>query len=99
VRCCHTRVRAGSREHAPVRSGIEVKDAEGNVVGKSVKAGQTAIMQTITTRVVNSLPTMAIPPVIVGALSNVDWFKARPRVLQGISVGASLCLSFRCWRY
>eukprot|EP00474_Spongospora_subterranea_P010205 CRZ10663.1 hypothetical protein [Spongospora subterranea] len=50
--------------------GIEIKDSEGNVCGKSKAAGRAALTQVALTRVALPAPILIIPPIIMNALKN-----------------------------
>lgn len=87
------------------REGIAVKDVNGNDIGKSRKAGISALSQVALTRAVTSLPVLLLPPVIMSWADKTALIKNNPRLRTPIELGkftfliyANLCK--RCnWIY
>ncbi|RHY28399.1 hypothetical protein DYB32_006003, partial [Aphanomyces invadans] len=48
--------------------GIAVETADGEVVGKSRSAAQSAVLQVVPSRILMAVPGMAIPPVVIAGL-------------------------------
>ncbi|KAL0481563.1 sideroflexin [Acrasis kona] len=71
-----------------LQQGIDVKDEDGNVVGKSVIAGQRAISQTIFSRIMLITPGMVFPPIIMNLMeSKTQLFVKRPWIKTPFYVG------------
>lgn len=64
------------------KSGEEVKS-----LGKSKKAATLAVGETALSRVLNSTPVMAIPPLILVQLQKQEWLKRRPRLTLPVNLG------------
>lgn len=58
-----------------LKSGIDVEDENGNVVGKSRLAAGYGITQVVFSRIVMAAPGMLILPVFMERLERRDWFK------------------------
>ena len=65
------------------KTGEEVKS-----VGKSKKAATLAVEETAASRVFNSTPVMAIPPIILYRLQQTSWMKNRPKLTLPVNLGA-----------
>ena len=84
-----------------IRQGIDVfptlseeekakKENEGSDVqslGKSKKAATLAVGETALSRVLNSTPVMALPPLILVRLQETKWLKSRPRMVLPVNLG------------
>lgn len=68
--------------------GIAVTDEQGNVVGKSPKAGLSAVSQVAISRVLTNAPTLIIPPLVLASLQKTSIFRAYP----GLTMPANLVL-------
>ena len=86
-----------------IRSGIDVypklSETEKNnqtdphppaSLGKSKKAATLAVSETALSRVLNSTPVMALPPLILVQLQKQDWLKKRPRLVLPVNLGLIL---------
>jgi len=69
-----------------IKEGIIIKDENGNVLGKSAKAGLNAVGQVAVSRVVITLPVLTIPPLIMGYLEKA-FLKANRRLAAPINLG------------
>ena len=69
------------------KSGEEIKS-----LGKSKKAATLAVGETALSRVLNSTPVMAIPPLILVQLQKQDWSKRRPRLTLPVNLGIQALL-------
>jgi len=58
-----------------LKSGIEIEDAHGNVVGKSRLAAASGITQVVFSRITMAAPGMIILPVIMERLERQNWFR------------------------
>lgn len=58
-----------------LKTGIEVEDENGNVVGKSRLASAYGITQVVVSRIVMAAPGMLILPVIMERLERRSWFR------------------------
>lgn len=58
-----------------LKSGIEVEDENGNVVGKSRLAAASGITQVVVSRIAMAAPGMIVLPVIMERLERFNWFK------------------------
>jgi len=61
-----------------IAQGINVKTEEGVVVGKSKKAGMTALAMVATSRVVTAIPVLTAVPLTFNALMKTKFLQARP---------------------
>lgn len=57
-----------------LKSGIDVEDENGNVVGKSRLAAASGITQVVVSRITMAAPGMIILPVIMERLERQKWF-------------------------
>lgn len=55
--------------------GVDVQDANGNVVGKSRVAAAKGISQVVFSRILMAAPGMMLLPVIMERLERVNWFR------------------------
>ena len=69
-----------------MREGIEVRDANGEIVGTSQKAGVRAVGAVAISRVVASLPSLTIPPIVMGILERRGVFNGRPALRMPVNV-------------
>ncbi|KAJ0118265.1 tricarboxylate carrier [Diaporthe amygdali] len=63
-------------------------------LGKSKKAAQFAVGETALSRVLNSSPVMAIPPLILVKLQKTEWLKKNPRLTTPVNLGLILVTSY-----
>lgn len=56
-------------------------------LGKSKKAATLAVGETALSRVLNSTPVMALPPLILVRLQRTEWMKRRPGVTLPVNLG------------
>jgi hypothetical protein len=71
-----------------LKEGVDVKTEDGQVIGKSAVAGQSAIAQTIFSRILLITPSMVVPPVVMNYLEfKTSLFKNYPWVKTPIYVG------------
>ncbi|MCJ1359344.1 MAG: putative alpha-isopropylmalate carrier [Icmadophila ericetorum] len=70
------------------KNGEEVKS-----LGKSKKAATLAVGETALSRVLNSTPVMAIPPLILVQLQKQEWLKRRPKLTLPVNLGLILTTS------
>ena len=84
-----------------IRQGIDVfptlseeeklqKEKDGSQVqslGKSKKAATLAVGETALSRVLNSTPVMALPPLILVRLQRTQWLKRRPGLTLPVNLG------------
>ena len=69
-------------------------EADVESLGKSRKAATLAVGETALSRVLNSSPIMAIPPLVLVRLQRTQWLKSRPRMTMPINLGLILGTSF-----
>ncbi|CAK4685273.1 hypothetical protein LEN26_010621 [Aphanomyces euteiches] len=75
-------------------NGIAVETADGDVIGKSKVAAQTAVLQVVPSRILMAVPGMVIPPVVIAALEKGP-LKRMPALSAPIMVLLTgVCLSF-----
>ena len=65
----------------------EKDGAEAQNLGKSRKAATLAVGETALSRVLNSTPVMAIPPLILMRLQRMEWLQQRPRMVLPVNLG------------
>ncbi|KAG9293058.1 hypothetical protein G9A89_016420 [Geosiphon pyriformis] len=70
-----------------IRDGIDVYDIDGNVLGKSKKAGASAVKQVAISRILTNLPVLTIPPLILSQLEKTSFLKQSPRLALPINFG------------
>ncbi|KJE93917.1 sideroflexin-5, variant [Capsaspora owczarzaki ATCC 30864] len=68
-------------------TGIDVRDSEGNLVGRSQEAGKICLKQVAVTRVLLPVPILILPPVIMSGLNRTAFLKSNPRVRMAVEVG------------
>lgn len=87
-----------------IRQGIDVypvlseqeksqKEKDGTTVqslGKSRKAARLAVGETALSRVLNSMPVMAIPALVLVRLQRAQWLRSRPRMVLPVNLGKQL---------
>ena len=62
-------------------------------LGKSKNAAFLAVGETAISRVLNSTPVMALPPLILVRLQQTEWLKQRPRMVLPVNLGLILTTS------
>ena len=67
--------------------GIQVRDEDGTVVGKSKVAGWNAISQVAVSRIATAFPCLTIPPLVLSQLEKTRLFAARPSLLIPANFG------------
>jgi len=74
--------------------GIQVQDADGNVLTNSTAAAKSAIAQVVFSRVGMAMPGMVIPPIMMVRLER-NFLKKHPKLAAPIQVAmVGLCLVF-----
>jgi tricarboxylate carrier len=63
-----------------IRDGIDIYNDEGNNLGKSKKAGASAVGQVAISRVLATTPVMTIPPLVLFQLEKTNLLKKNPRL-------------------
>ncbi|KAI9178793.1 Sideroflexin FSF1 [Blastocladiella emersonii ATCC 22665] len=79
--------------------GIMVTDEQGRDLGKSAKAGWSAVTQVSISRVATSFPCLVVPPLVMAQFTHRAYFKANPRMLIPINlavVAGSLMTALPC---
>lgn len=83
-----------------IRRGIDVyptrkspEDPEPPALGKSKTAATLAVGETAASRVFNSTPVMAIPPLILVRMQQGKWLKSRPNMVLPVNLGLILTTS------
>lgn len=71
--------------HEERESGIEPES-----LGKSRMAAMHAVGETAVSRVLNSSPVMAVPPLLLVRLQRTRWLSARPRLVLPVNLGLIL---------
>ena len=75
------------------KDGVEVQS-----LGKSQKAATLAVGETALSRVLNSTPVMAIPPLILVRLQRMDWLKSKPRLTLPVNLGkCTFLIQYFAW--
>lgn len=67
--------------------GIDVKDENGVVLGKSATVGKYAIAQTLLSRILAVVPAMVVPPYLLSKFEQQNWLKSRPWLKTPINLG------------
>lgn len=62
-------------------------------LGKSKVAAKLAVSETALSRVLNSTPVMAIPPLILVRLQRTRWLQTRPKMILPVNLGLILTTS------
>ncbi|KAF9159492.1 hypothetical protein DFQ27_003240 [Actinomortierella ambigua] len=76
-----------------ISDGIDVYDKDGQSVGKSQKAGLTAITQVAISRVLTNFPVLTIPPLVLAQWERTKWSKLYPRAVLPLNLAViSMCL-------
>ncbi|CAG8436572.1 14813_t:CDS:2 [Funneliformis caledonium] len=63
-----------------IRDGIDVYDNEGMNLGKSKKAGASAVGQVAVSRVLTLAPVLTVPPLVLSQLEKTNLLKKNPRL-------------------
>lgn len=76
----------------PVRSatgkdGEETTEISNESLGKSSKAAFLAVGETATSRVINAIPVMVVPSLLLLRLQKTEWLKKRPSLLMPANIG------------
>ncbi|KAL2912473.1 Sideroflexin FSF1 [Polyrhizophydium stewartii] len=82
-----------------LREGIQVKDAAGDVVGKSQAAGAHAVAQVAVSRVVTAAPALFIPGVLMAQIERTSLLRKFPRLAVPINlaiISGSLLAALPC---
>jgi len=69
-----------------IKEGIDVKDHNEDVIGKSKKAGLSAVSQVAISRIATALPVLTFPPIIMGFLEKTSILKSNPRLRAPIDL-------------
>jgi len=69
-----------------IAQGIYVKTEDSTEVGRSQKAGMSALKMVATSRVVCSIPVMTFVPFTLNGLMKTQWLKNRPNLVNPINV-------------
>ncbi|XP_026267527.2 sideroflexin-5 isoform X4 [Urocitellus parryii] len=77
--------------YGELEEGIDVLDADGNLVGSSKIAARHALLETALTRVVLPMPILVLPPIVMSMLEKTALLQARPRLL--LPVQSLVCLA------
>ncbi|CAH7129945.1 Sfxn5 [Phodopus roborovskii] len=77
--------------YGELEEGIDVLDADGNLVGSSKIAARHALLETALTRVVLPMPILVLPPIVMSMLEKTALLQARPRLL--LPVQSFVCLA------
>ncbi|KAG0325730.1 hypothetical protein BGZ99_000250 [Dissophora globulifera] len=76
-----------------ISEGIDVYDHEGKSVGKSQKAGLSAITQVAISRVLTNFPILTIPPLVLAQWEKTTWSQQYPRAIVPLNLAViTLCL-------
>ncbi|KAF9946181.1 hypothetical protein BGZ72_000560, partial [Mortierella alpina] len=76
-----------------ISEGIDVYDHEGNSVGKSQKAGVSAISQVAISRILTNFPVLTIPPLVLSQWERTAWSQQYPKAAIPINLAViSICL-------
>lgn len=70
-----------------IRDGIDVFTKDGDKIGKSKKAGVSAVSQVAISRVLTNAPVLIIPPLLLGRIQKTEFIKARPHWVTPINFG------------
>lgn len=76
----------------PVISSTE-HDGQGKMeiseksLGKSSKAAFLAVGETATSRVINAIPVMVVPSLLLLRFQKTEWLKKRPSLLMPVNIG------------
>ncbi|KAG0216172.1 Tricarboxylate/iron carrier [Mortierella sp. GBAus27b] len=70
-----------------IREGIDVYDHEGKSVGKSQKAGLSAISQVAISRILTNFPVLTIPPLVLAQWDKTEWARRFPRAVIPLNLG------------
>jgi len=70
-----------------IRQGINVKTEEGVIVGRSKKAGLSALGMVSTSRVVTAIPVLTVVPLTVNALMKTKFFHLKPTRILALNLG------------
>ncbi|ETV68310.1 hypothetical protein, variant [Aphanomyces astaci] len=75
--------------------GIAVETADGDVVGKSQAAAQSAVLQVVPSRILMAVPGMVIPPLVIASLEKgpLKRMPALSAPLMVLLTGAALSFS------
>ncbi|KAG0020395.1 hypothetical protein BGZ82_011626 [Podila clonocystis] len=69
-----------------ISEGIDVYDPEGKSVGKSQKAGMSAITQVAISRVLTNFPVLTIPPLVLSQWELTSWAQQYPKAVIPINL-------------
>ncbi|KAF9372167.1 hypothetical protein CPC16_002625, partial [Podila verticillata] len=69
-----------------ISEGIDVYDHEGKSVGKSQKAGMSAITQVAISRVLTNFPVLTIPPLVLSQWERTSWAQQYPKAVIPINL-------------
>lgn len=76
-----------------IRDGINVFTEEGEEVGKSKKAGLSAVSQVAISRILTNAPVLILPPILLSRFEKTEFIKARPKLVLPLNFGLiALCL-------
>lgn len=73
-----------------IRNGIDVYNDEGISLGKSKKAGASAVGQVAISRVLTLAPVLTIPPFVLSQLEKTNLLKKNPRLSIPFNFGKKI---------
>lgn len=77
--------------HNELGKGIDVLDADGEVVGSSRIAAQHALLETALTRIALPMPILVLPPFVMSFLEKTALLRSHPRLV--LPVHSLVCLA------
>jgi hypothetical protein len=67
--------------------GQETTEVSDKSLGKSSKAAFIAVGETATSRVLNAIPVMVVPSLLLLKIQKTEWLKKRPSLLMPANIG------------
>ena len=69
------------------KNGKDKMEVSERSLGKSSKAALLAVGETATSRVINAIPVMVVPSLLLLRLQKTEWLKKRPSFLMPVNIG------------
>ncbi|EGG25316.1 sideroflexin [Cavenderia fasciculata] len=67
-------------------TGIDIKDKDGNIYGKSAVAGKEAVLKVAASRAATSFPALLLPPMVMSVVEKISFIKKYPLAKMPINL-------------
>ena len=68
-----------------LKEGVDVQDADGNIIGTSKAAAKKAVFETALSRIALPAPILIVPPIVMSLLQKTQFLRKQPRLSMPIN--------------